>query len=677
MPTRNTIFHSPQVLHDFDEANPVDFNLYDDEGRQQIYILNDQSPGRQHHLILINNSEQDYEFEKPRGFIPSRANYHFELRFRPGTLDPEYLTWLSVGTGGWRLGFEEHFDSGDDIHDGTVSLYLLFVGQEDKTLEAGRTQVVILNHIKAGIPGGSRGSRMELHFQTDGNKLLTSPAPNLIFKRQERLQIVNNRGVKELPMKVGFEGSSTVLNDESTLNDLTLQLSNFLHNSEINLNGRDSESPTKFILSFDTSETDAAWALCDDDNAKAIEVFLHFDDLPGISFHIRPEFQGENPQWIITFIDDIPLEVGAFFHLHLDGLISAMPSGFTNLYLLYENIPGYWDGCFKIPIEKSPLKFDDQKTTDPNDPEAHEEDGDFNQKTKVGIGNTEPVDTLDVKGGIHAETMVLRRTQATKKVIDADGKEVEEEIIPLKVNGAIEADRLTLENGINSKNLLAKEKITLGDVEMAKSFSKIGEEEFETVKINSTLADSQGFLIPPGGIIMWSGTNIPDGWLLCNGKNGTPNLQGRFIVGYDTNDSDYAKPGNRSEEGNDEGIQGGKKDVTLSIEQMPAHRHHADGAKLNTESGGRHRHQVVRKKSATEEKALSGSNTIAHHTDIHTNEEYRLQGVSGNASVGRTSEHTGHGHSFTIPSQGEGLAHENRPPYYVLAFIMKKHLETK
>ena len=39
--------------------------------------------------------------------------------------------------------------------------------------------------------------------------------------------------------------------------------------------------------------------------------------------------------------------------------------------------------------------------------------------------------------------------------------------------------------------------------------------------------------VPAGGIIMWSGaTNaIPSGWALCDGQNGTPNLQDKFIVG--------------------------------------------------------------------------------------------------------------------------------------------------
>ena len=39
--------------------------------------------------------------------------------------------------------------------------------------------------------------------------------------------------------------------------------------------------------------------------------------------------------------------------------------------------------------------------------------------------------------------------------------------------------------------------------------------------------------VPSGGIIMWSGSigSIPSGYNLCNGQNGTPNLQDSFVVG--------------------------------------------------------------------------------------------------------------------------------------------------
>jgi hypothetical protein len=49
-------------------------------------------------------------------------------------------------------------------------------------------------------------------------------------------------------------------------------------------------------------------------------------------------------------------------------------------------------------------------------------------------------------------------------------------------------------------------------------------------------------LVPVGIIAMWAGLeeDVPAGWSLCNGENGTPDLRNRFIVGsgdaYDTGD---------------------------------------------------------------------------------------------------------------------------------------------
>jgi len=36
-----------------------------------------------------------------------------------------------------------------------------------------------------------------------------------------------------------------------------------------------------------------------------------------------------------------------------------------------------------------------------------------------------------------------------------------------------------------------------------------------------------------GLIMVWSGTiaSIPKGWTQCNGSNGSPNLQGKFVIG--------------------------------------------------------------------------------------------------------------------------------------------------
>ncbi len=39
--------------------------------------------------------------------------------------------------------------------------------------------------------------------------------------------------------------------------------------------------------------------------------------------------------------------------------------------------------------------------------------------------------------------------------------------------------------------------------------------------------------VPPGVICMWNGSqaSIPDGWVWCDGTNGTPDLRNRFIQG--------------------------------------------------------------------------------------------------------------------------------------------------
>src|SRR3989304_8183330 len=50
-----------------------------------------------------------------------------------------------------------------------------------------------------------------------------------------------------------------------------------------------------------------------------------------------------------------------------------------------------------------------------------------------------------------------------------------------------------------------------------------------TFQVNQLIANA----FPVGGIIMWSGllVNIPNGWALCDGMNGTPDLRGQFIKG--------------------------------------------------------------------------------------------------------------------------------------------------
>lgn len=78
--------------------------------------------------------------------------------------------------------------------------------------------------------------------------------------------------------------------------------------------------------------------------------------------------------------------------------------------------------------------------------------------------------------------------------------------------------------------------------------------------------------MPKGAIIMWSGSwsNIPNGFALCNGNNGEaingvaiPDLRGRFVVGGNSGSSEF----------NVSGKTGGSMSQTLTINNMPKHRH--------------------------------------------------------------------------------------------------------
>lgn len=141
-------------------------------------------------------------------------------------------------------------------------------------------------------------------------------------------------------------------------------------------------------------------------------------------------------------------------------------------------------------------------------------------------------------------------------------------------------------------------------------------------------------LFPTGIIAMWSGTivNIPAGWNLCNGSNGTPDLRNKFIIGAYLDDTVA------------------KTTVTGS----------------NTQTGG--------SKDAI---AVTHNHTLTDSGHVHSVNITAVPGfgfVQGNdtatSSVG--SRNTGSATTgISIASAGESGTNQNLPPYYALAFIMK------
>lgn len=144
---------------------------------------------------------------------------------------------------------------------------------------------------------------------------------------------------------------------------------------------------------------------------------------------------------------------------------------------------------------------------------------------------------------------------------------------------------------------------------------------------------------PANQITVWSGllSDIPDGWVLCDGNNGTPDLRGKFLKGV---------PGST----NPGGV-GGTDSVTLSTSQLPSHNHSA-----STDTVGGHTHSWE-----------SASNAIDT-----SNSYYRgLDPTNTGSETMDTSTNGGHSHSISTGGTGSGGSIENRPPYYEVAYILK------
>lgn len=126
-----------------------------------------------------------------------------------------------------------------------------------------------------------------------------------------------------------------------------------------------------------------------------------------------------------------------------------------------------------------------------------------------------------------------------------------------------------------------------------------------------------------GTIVIWSGTkdNIPSGWQLCDGTNGTPDLRDKFVLGAG---EEFAV-----------GNAGGEKEHTLTPNETASKSVNA---------------------------VVSGSEYI------------NTAGMDGlSASKKSLTEFT---HYNMTKSKNANEAHNNMPPYYALCYIMKVSLDS-
>ncbi len=182
--------------------------------------------------------------------------------------------------------------------------------------------------------------------------------------------------------------------------------------------------------------------------------------------------------------------------------------------------------------------------------------------------------------------------------------------------------------------------------------------------------------VPSGTVIMWnySQGGVPDGWVLCDGNYynlqgsvvgagggiRTPDLKGFFIAGYSGAGS-YASVG----------ATGGNRYHQLSEAEMPAHTHSVSDPGHNhgiSVVANPHTHDFEVEDTAKDNIGVFPNPGAATFPGIYYNLSAGAK-VTGNVITGVTVNNGTTG--ISVNAAGSGQGHENRPPYYVLAFIMK------
>jgi hypothetical protein len=551
--------------------------------------------------------------------------------------------------------------------------------------------------------------------------------------------------------------SDTKLKELKIIDKVVDNIERSLNFQEVPLKALD--EAIKFTISFDVATgkdqqpLNDHWALVSQNDADNIRIEIA-QDSPNREKWIfwGLQKQGITPQWSFICPKGLNLrERSEILRLSISNIKTRLLAGYANLYIHYENIPGYWDGHITVPIHKGPLVYREYPNVgSPANVQNQAKVG------CVGIGTDKPQAKLHISLNKDNEnnpslqipalivdglTILNKKKQTASSIsIKLNGSsfntnlsdELKKPYVEvsgqkklfetqqsqprlltqiIKTNGSLgdflqhntyggewnkwakdvqqkandgdmvsvvsfdaigkpldaDQDAISLLTSINARKILNYPYVTTDNltkrIPYALLFIKGKNESIEVLNydsggnavidttyekllnlstltvngtVNATKIVAEGACVS-GMIMMWSGivADIPSGWVLCDGKNGTPNLTERFIVAA-----------------------GG--------EYQPHNSGNADKHQHNinistwSEGGGSHDHSLKLGGTWRSSKAKSGGDKDMDVVNNQGNSEINTQGVGE------------HKHSVKIENKlSDEYAGKNRPKWYALCFIMK------
>lgn len=586
------------------------YTLRDDDHKPILYI---ESENRSEplELAITNPGTKPVAF---KAFTqPTEDDFQLQLRFRRNVIAPKVRKALENNPDtvtGWLTAIGTSADGRED--------YISFVKTSGVTagafdLAKGATERIQLTEFSAAAQGGARNTRIEVRFRTEAQD------PGAIIRHME---VQSHLGLKTIPLIARVLGSNTLLNDGATRNQLAIQIKPTKGKDTIELNPR-----TRFELVVD--------------NDLILDGQINAPKPTGLN--TQP---GEPGAGYTSFVFQVEaaMSIGGdtSLILEVDNWITNTSAGTCNLLLRYENIAGYWDGAWLLPVQMSPLVM---------------------QGVNVGIGTNAPKENLHVNGNALVQGRLLLGDP--EKVESAKAEFAGETgILFAGDHGSDDHARIRFHSRSNqAHNLEIQVKQAGADyLVLNPEGGNVGigtAEPQAALHVQGRIWDATGEVMPVGAIIAYAGDKAPDGWLLCAG-NGCPyhteeekrkygklyevlgsptlftnvnkdhfwlpDLRSRFIVGVGQGDglSHHALRAT-----------GGEERHTLSQQEMPAHSHDF--------------YQTLYEHN----RSFAGADGGDHA--VHINNPY-------NAAV---SKQPG------TKEAGAGESHNNLPPYYALTYIIK------